>query len=62
MLRIDIAGSYYELGLAYGRIVSEKGLNCWWEPPTVHSNSFGIMVWALKQIILSSQMIMQVSG
>ena len=34
MLRIDIAGSYYELGLAYGRIVSEKRLNCWWEPPT----------------------------
>jgi predicted choloylglycine hydrolase len=34
MLRIDVAGSYYELGLAYGRIVSEKELNCWWEPPT----------------------------
>ncbi len=34
MLCIDIAGSYYELGLAYGRVVSEKELNWWWIRPT----------------------------
>lgn len=34
MRRVEIAGSYYELGLAYGRIVSEHKLNWWWTQPT----------------------------
>jgi hypothetical protein len=34
MLRVEIAGSYYELGLEYGRIVSENKLNWWWTQPT----------------------------
>jgi predicted choloylglycine hydrolase len=34
MRHIEIAGSYYELGLEYGRIVSENKLNWWWTQPT----------------------------
>jgi len=34
MQRAEIAGSYYELGLEYGRIVSENKLNWWWTPPS----------------------------
>jgi predicted choloylglycine hydrolase len=34
MRHIKIAGSYYELGLEYGRIVSENKLNWWWTQPT----------------------------
>jgi predicted choloylglycine hydrolase len=34
MRQVDIAGSYYELGLNYGRIVSENKLNWWWKQPT----------------------------
>jgi predicted choloylglycine hydrolase len=34
MLRVEIAGSYYELGLEYGRIVAENKLNWWWIQPT----------------------------
>jgi len=35
VLRVEIAGSYYELGLEYGRIVSENKLNWWWTEPPV---------------------------
>ncbi len=34
MLQVEIAGSYYELGLEYGRIVAENKLNGWWKQPT----------------------------
>jgi hypothetical protein len=34
MLHAEIAGSYYELGLAYGKIVSENKLNWWWKGPS----------------------------
>jgi len=34
MLRVEIAGSYYELGLEYGRILSENKLDSWWTPPS----------------------------
>jgi isopenicillin-N N-acyltransferase-like protein len=34
MRQVDIAGSYYELGLNYGRIVAETRLNWWWKQPT----------------------------
>ncbi len=34
MRRVEIAGSYYELGLEYGRIVSENKLAWWWTPPS----------------------------
>jgi hypothetical protein len=34
MRRVEIAGSYYELGLEYGRIVSENKLDWWWTPPS----------------------------
>ena len=34
MLQVEIAGSYYELGLKYGRIVAENKLNWWWIQPT----------------------------
>jgi isopenicillin-N N-acyltransferase-like protein len=34
MLRVEIAGSYYELGLEYGRIVSENKLDWWWTQPS----------------------------
>ncbi|MBU0610546.1 MAG: hypothetical protein KKI08_21870 [Armatimonadetes bacterium] len=34
MRRVEIAGSYHELGLEYGRIVSENKLNWWWTQPT----------------------------
>ena len=34
MLCVEIAGSYHELGLEYGRIVSENRLNWWWTQPT----------------------------
>ena len=30
MRHVEIAGSYYELGLEYGKIVSETKLNLWW--------------------------------
>ncbi|GAP12778.1 predicted choloylglycine hydrolase [Longilinea arvoryzae] len=33
MRRVEIAGSNYELGLKYGRIVSENKLDWWWTPP-----------------------------
>ncbi len=33
MRHVEIAGSYYELGLEYGKIVSEDKLNLWWEQP-----------------------------
>jgi predicted choloylglycine hydrolase len=32
--QVEIAGSYYELGLNYGRIVAENKLNWWWKQPT----------------------------
>ncbi len=34
MLHAEITGSYYELGLEYGRIVSENKLNWWWKQPS----------------------------
>jgi predicted choloylglycine hydrolase len=34
MLQVEIAGSYYELGLKYGRIVAENKFNWWWKQPT----------------------------
>ena len=34
MRSVEIAGSYYELGLEYGQIVSENKLNGWWAQPT----------------------------
>jgi predicted choloylglycine hydrolase len=34
MLQVEIAGSYYELGLKYGRIVAKNKLNWWWIQPT----------------------------
>ena len=34
MRRVEIAGSYYELGLEYGRILSENKLDWWWTQPT----------------------------
>jgi len=34
MRQVEIAGSYYELGLKYGRIVAENKLNWWWKQPT----------------------------
>jgi predicted choloylglycine hydrolase len=34
MLQIEIAGSHYELGLEYGRIVSENKLDWWWTQPS----------------------------
>ena len=34
MLRVEIAGSHYQLGLEYGHIVSENKLNWWWTQPT----------------------------
>jgi hypothetical protein len=34
MRQVEIAGSYYELGLNYGRFVVENNLNCWWKQPT----------------------------
>jgi predicted choloylglycine hydrolase len=34
MRHVEIAGSYYELGLEYGRIVSQNKLNWWWTQPT----------------------------
>lgn len=34
MRSVEIAGTYYELGLEYGRIVSENKLNGWWAQPT----------------------------
>jgi predicted choloylglycine hydrolase len=34
MRRVEIAGSYYELGLEYGRIVLENKLDWWWAPPS----------------------------
>jgi hypothetical protein len=34
MRQVEIAGSYYELGLKYGRIVAESKLNWWWKQPT----------------------------
>jgi isopenicillin-N N-acyltransferase-like protein len=34
MRQVEIAGSYYELGLNYGRIVAENKLNWWWKQPT----------------------------
>jgi len=34
MLQVEIEGSYYELGLKYGRIVAENKLNWWWIQPT----------------------------
>jgi predicted choloylglycine hydrolase len=33
MLQVQIAGSHYELGLKYGRIVAENKLNWWWTQP-----------------------------
>jgi predicted choloylglycine hydrolase len=34
MFQVEIAGSYYELGRNYGRIVAEHRLNWWWKQPT----------------------------
>ena len=34
MQSVEMAGSYYELGRQYGRIVSENNLNWWWKPPS----------------------------
>jgi hypothetical protein len=34
MRRVEIAGSYYELGLQYGGIVAENKFNWWWKQPT----------------------------
>ena len=34
MRQVEVAGSYYELGLNYGRIVAENKLNWWWKQPT----------------------------
>jgi predicted choloylglycine hydrolase len=34
MFQVEIAGSYYELGLKYGRIVAENKFNRWWKQPT----------------------------
>jgi predicted choloylglycine hydrolase len=34
MHQVDITGSYYELGSAYGTIVAESKLDWWWIPPT----------------------------
>ena len=34
MREVDIAGSYYELGVSYGRYVAENKLNWWWLQPT----------------------------
>ena len=34
MHQVEVAGSYYELGLNYGRIVAENKLNSWWQQPT----------------------------
>ena len=34
MRRVEIAGSYYELGVEYGRVVSENKLDWWWAPPS----------------------------
>ena len=34
MRQVEIAGSYYELGVSYGRFVAESKLNLWWQQPT----------------------------
>ena len=34
MRQVDMAGSYYELGLQYGSFVVENNLNWWWIQPT----------------------------
>ncbi|MGD8474007.1 MAG: C45 family autoproteolytic acyltransferase/hydrolase [Anaerolineae bacterium] len=34
MHQVEVAGSYYELGLNYGRVVAENKLNSWWQQPT----------------------------
>ena len=35
MRRVEIAGSYYELGVEFGRIVAENNLDGWWAAPSV---------------------------
>ncbi len=34
MRQVQIAGSYYELGLSYGRFVANNKSNSWWKQPT----------------------------
>jgi len=48
MFQVEIAGSYYELGLNYGRIVAENNLNWWWQQPT---ESALALVWECEREI-----------